>query len=121
MTIIRTITLDELTQQLQAGAVAQLWNVLTDDYYTGELIPGSRHVAVDRIGRELAALELPSDTAIVVYCSGPTCPNSGQAAEKLVAFGYTNVRAYKDGLEGWKGAGRPVDRVEVGTGAVPTR
>jgi rhodanese-related sulfurtransferase len=102
-----TITLDALVRELDAGAVAELWNALTDDYFTGELIPGSRRVPVDRVGRELAAAQLPKDTAIVVYCSGPTCPNSRQAGEKLVAFGYTNVRVFEGGLEAWKAAGRP--------------
>ena len=104
-----TITADELANALRAGHVAELWNALVDEYFTGEMLPGSRRVPVGRVGREVAALGLPKDTPIVTYCSGPACPNSRQAADKLVAFGYTNVRAFEGGLEAWKASGREVE------------
>lgn len=104
----RIISIDELTSQQASGRVAQFWNVLTDDYFTGELIPGSRRVPLDRVGREAAGL--PKDTAIVVYCSGPTCPQSKAAGEKLATLGFTNVRVFEGGLEAWKGSGRAVER-----------
>lgn len=109
MSTIRTITLDSLTQNLTDGRVAQFWNVLTDDYFTGELIPRSRRVPLDQVGREVATLRLAKDTAIVVYCSGPLCPQSRAAAEKLTTLGYTNVQAFEGGLEVWKGAGHLVE------------
>jgi len=104
-----TITTDELVQGLRDGSIGELWNTLTDEYFTGEMIPGSRRAPVDRIGREVAGSGLSKDTPIVVYCSGRTCPNSRQAAEKLVAFGFTRVRVYEGGLEEWKQAGRGVE------------
>jgi rhodanese-related sulfurtransferase len=104
-----TITLDELTRDLENGAIAEIWNALTDAYFTGEMIPGSRRVPVDQIGRAISATSLPKNTAIVVYCSGPSCPNSRQAGDKLVAFGFTNVRVFEGGLEAWKAAGRGVE------------
>lgn len=100
------ITLEELTTLQSTGRVAELWNVLTDDYYTGELIPLSRRVPLDRVGRE--ASMLPKDTDVVVYCSGTDCPQSKAAGEKLATFGFTNVRVFEGGLEDWKEAGRPV-------------
>lgn len=103
----RVITIDELVDDLTAGRVAELWNVLTDDYFTGELIPGSRRVPLDQVGREAAGL--PKDTAIVVYCSGLSCPQSGSAGEKLAKLGFTNVRVFEGGLEAWKNSGRTVE------------
>jgi rhodanese-related sulfurtransferase len=117
MSAIRTITADALAEQLSAGAVAEFWNVLTDDYFTGELIPGSRRVPLDHVGREAAARGLARDTAIAVYCSGPTCPQSRAAAEKLVALGFTDVRLFEGGLEAWKAAGRAVESLAA-AGAV---
>jgi len=102
----RIITLDELTADQAEGRVAEFWNVLTDDYYTGELIPLSRRVPLDRVGREASAL--PKDTDVVVYCSGTDCPQSKAAGEKLAALGFTNARVFEGGLEAWKEAGRPV-------------
>lgn len=107
---ITTITLAELTQELDRGTIDEFWNVLTDDYFSGEFIPGSRRVALDRVGREVAATGLPRDTRIVVYCAGPLCPQSNQAVEKLHAYGYTNVRAYHGGLQEWAESGRDVVR-----------
>jgi rhodanese-related sulfurtransferase len=102
----RIITLDELTARQAEGRVAEFWNVLTDDYYTGELIPLSRRVPLDRVGRE--ASNLPKDTDVVVYCSGTDCPQSKAAGEKLAVLGFENARVFEGGLEAWKEAGRPV-------------
>jgi rhodanese-related sulfurtransferase len=88
--------------------------VLTDEWFTGQLIPGSRRVPLDQVGREQAALGLPKDTTIVVYCTGLSCPQSHQAAEKLVQFGFTNVWFYAEGLEGWTSAGHAVAPSPVG-------
>lgn len=106
MTSVATISLEELTSELQAGRIDEFWNVLTDKYFTGTMIPGSRRVPLDQVGREVAGAAIAKDAAIVVYCANPQCPQSGQAAEKLKAFGYTNVRAYEGGLEEWASSGR---------------
>jgi rhodanese-related sulfurtransferase len=101
---------DELADILSTRRPDAFWNVLTDDYFTGELIAGSRRVPVDRVGREVAETQLDRGAAIVVYCSGPTCPQSRAAAEKLVALGYRDVRLFEGGLEAWKASGRAVER-----------
>ena len=108
MSRIRSITTEALAEALALGSIAEFWNVLTDDYFTGELIPGSRRVPLDKLGRVVAGSGIPKDAAIVVYCSGPTCPQSRAAAEKLAALGFTEVRAFEGGLEEWKASGRPV-------------
>ena len=105
----RIITADELAADIAAGRVAELWNALVDEYFTGEMIPGSRRVPVGQVGREVAASGLAKDTPIVTYCIGPSCPNSTQAAEKLTAFGFTDVRAFEGGIEAWKASGRPIE------------
>ena len=105
MSTIPAISLDELTTELQLGKIDQFWNVLTDRYFDGTLIPGSRRVPLDQVGREVAGGAIPWDAAIVVYCANYDCPQSAQAVEKLRAFGYTNVRAYEGGLEEWAQSG----------------
>ena len=104
-----TITADALASDLAEGRVAELWNVLAEDYFTGEMIPGSRRLPVDQVGRQAITTGLPKDTPIVTYCSGPACPNSGQAAAKLVTLGFTNVRAFEGGVEEWTGSGRAIE------------
>ncbi len=112
MTDIRILSAAQLRSRLDRPSEAlQFWNVLTDDYFTGEMIPGSRRVPLDKVGREVAESGLAKDAEIVVYCSGPACPQSHAAAEKLTALGFTNVSLFKGGLEEWKAAGLAVDRI----------
>ena len=110
MSAVKTISTTELDARLRENASLQFWNVLTDEYFGGELIPGSRRVPLDRVGREAQTSGLAKDAEVIVYCAGPHCPQSGYAAEKLQSLGYTNVRAYEGGLEEWKGLGREVER-----------
>lgn len=113
MSSISTIGASELASRLADGTVDQFWNALTDAYFTGEMIPGSRRVPVDQVAREVLKTGLAKDTSIVVYCSGPACPNSRVAAEKLSTLGYTNVVLFEGGLEEWKAEGRATDRIEA--------
>jgi rhodanese-related sulfurtransferase len=120
MSASRIIETAELRQRVDAGPIEHFWNVVVDEYYTGELIPGSRRVPLPHVGQEVRRLGIPTDAEIVVYCNGPKCPNSAQAAEKLEAFGYTNVLVFKGGLEEWKAASLPVERdpAAASTGSV---
>jgi rhodanese-related sulfurtransferase len=111
---ITTISTADVVRRFADDIGLHVWNVLGDDYFKGELIPGSRRVPADRLGEALKQSTLAKDASIVVYCAGPSCPVSRQAAEKLAAFGYTRVEAYEGGLEEWKQAGFGV----VGTGAI---
>lgn len=109
MSTHKTITTSELDGRLQKGEIPHFWNVLTDDFFTGEIIPGSRRVRVSEVVREARKLGLGEDEEIVVYCSGPDCPQSTAAAEKLAALGFRNVFEYENGLEAWTEAGHSVE------------
>jgi rhodanese-related sulfurtransferase len=117
MSQIEVVSTDELARRLAQGGVFQFWNVLTAEYFKGDLIPGSLHVPLDQLGREVARVGLPKDAEIIVYCAGPKCPASRQAAEKLGALGYTNARAYEGGLEAWSASGRALTRFEAAVAA----
>ena len=108
----KTISTEQLQQRMKEGNSLHLWNVLTDGYFKGEMIPGSRRMPLDTIGREPSEAQSPKGEEIVVYCGGPTCPQSLQAAQKLTDLGYTNVRPYEGGLEEWKNAGNKIERSE---------
>ena len=113
MSTVKTISTDSLRSRLSEKERLELWNVLTDEYFKHEMIPGSRRVPVDQVGREVARSALAKDTPIVVYCAGPSCPSSRQAAEKLVTLGFTHVAAYEGGLEEWKAAGQPIEQLAI--------
>jgi ArsR family transcriptional regulator len=108
-TAVRTIGTEELHARLAQGGTFLFWNVLTDEYFKGEMIPGSRRVPLDLVGR--VASSLPKDSEIVVYCGGPTCPQSRLAAEKLAALGFDRAAAYEGGIEEWRAAGHAIERV----------
>jgi rhodanese-related sulfurtransferase len=101
---VRVLSTAELQQGIDRDSGLHVLNVQTDEFFAGELIPGSRRIPLDAI--EQGVKEVPKDAEIVTYCAGPACSQSTQAAQKLTDLGYTNVRAYSDGLEGWKAAGR---------------
>ena len=117
MSNINVISTEELKTRLDQGGRFEFWNVLTDEYFNGEFIPGSRRVPLDQVGREVSASNLAKDSEIITYCAGPKCPQSSQAAEKLVNLGFTNVRAYEGGLEQWKAAGYSVDKTDSASAA----
>ncbi|MGZ4731918.1 MAG: rhodanese-like domain-containing protein [Terriglobales bacterium] len=108
--LVRTISTQEVRQLLDNQRPTQFWNVLTDEWFKGENIVGSRRVPLDKVGNEVRTTNLPKNAEIVVYCGGPKCPQSRTAAEKLVKLGCENVRAYEGGLEEWKAAGFAVEK-----------
>ena len=102
----RIVSTDELQRRLDRDSGLHLLNVETGRSFTGELIPGSRRLPVDRIGQQPFAVS--KDAEIVTYCGGPQCSQGAEAARELFALGYTNIAVYKDGLEGWKAAGNEI-------------
>jgi len=106
---IRRIDAAELADRLRERAPLPVWNVLTEDSFDGRLIPGSRRVPLDRVVRTAREERLGADAELVVYGSGPGCPQSGLAAEKLAGAGYRVVRLFHGGLEAWAEAGLPFE------------
>jgi rhodanese-related sulfurtransferase len=107
---VKTISTEEVRQLLDSNRPIQFWNVLTDEWFKGENISGSRRVPLDKVGHEVRTTNLPKNTEIIVYCGGPKCPQSRLAAEKLAKLGYENVHPYEGGLEEWKGTGLAVEK-----------
>jgi len=55
---------------------------------------------------------LPQDkgTLIVAYCVCAGCPYYLKAADAAAKLGYTNVRHFAPGIDGWRESGAPVDK-----------
>src|SRR5690348_10685814 len=102
------ITRDELTAAIGSGTVTVV-DALGGDYYAKQHLPGAVALAPGDVDA-LAPTVLPdTQAAIVTYCTGPACPNSGQVATRLTALGYVNVRKYAEGIEDWTAAGLPTE------------
>ncbi|MBI3550367.1 MAG: rhodanese-like domain-containing protein [Elusimicrobia bacterium] len=103
---------NELKKRIDARETFHLWNVLTQEHFKPEAnIPGSKWFPVDTITAKSAAEKAGKDDPIVVYCGGPQCPASKQAAETLTQLGYTRVLAYEGGLQDWSEAEQPLSRI----------
>jgi rhodanese-related sulfurtransferase len=106
MANVKTVTLSEVERTIKDDVGAHVWNVLDDQWFKGDLIPGSRRVPVSEIAGAVQRSSLPKDAPVIVYCAGTSCPSSREAAETLTGLGYTNVAAFEGGVEEWKQAGR---------------
>jgi len=100
------ITRDELQAAIRAGTVT-IVDALGGDYYAKQHLPGAVALAPGDVDALAPAVLPDKGAAIVTYCTGPSCPNSGQVADRLTALGYAHVRKYREGIEDWVGAGLP--------------
>ena len=98
----------ELRAAIGTGTVT-IVDALGGDYYAKQHLPGAVALAPGDVDAMASAVLPDKNAAIVTYCTGPSCPNSGQVATRLTALGYTNVRKYAEGIEDWTGAGLPTE------------
>ncbi len=103
-----TISRDELKQAIDAGEVT-LVETLRDEHFREGHLPGAIHIHFEAISDKAPDLLADKDAAIVTYCSNTACRNSEIAANQLSAMGYSNVRKYAEGKQGWQEAGLPLD------------
>ncbi len=99
-------------QDLQAALAAKAVTVLdvngSDSFAEGR-IPG----AIDFIAQKdrIAAL-LPKDKAalVVAYCGNEYCSAYLAAATTAMDLGYTNVKHFAPGIDGWKKSGAKIEK-----------
>ena len=111
----KTISTEELKKELDAGgANFVLVDVLSKEKYSAGHVPGALNIpeTPDYEKTFEAALTVPKETEIIVYCSSSTCQASVRTADALEKAGYTNVLHYKDGIAGWQSAGFPTESTE---------
>lgn len=106
MTVL--ISRDELQAGIDAGTVT-IVDALGGDYYAKQHLPGAVSLAPGEVDVRAPFVLPDRDASIVTYCTGPSCPNSGQVADRLTALGYANVRKYREGIEDWIAAGLPTE------------
>jgi rhodanese-related sulfurtransferase len=103
------ITTEQLKQAIAEKKVVLLDANGADTYKAGH-IPGA--LSFDKVEKDLAA-NLPKDKGalIVAYCGNEQCPAYAFAADKAKELGYTNIKHYAPGIEGWK----KTEKTEPGT------
>jgi rhodanese-related sulfurtransferase len=106
MTVL--ISRDALRAAIDAGTVTVV-DALGGDHYAKQHLPGAVALAPSDVDAMASTVLPDTRAAIVTYCTGPSCPNSGQVATRLTALGYANVRKYAEGIEDWTAAGLPTE------------
>ena len=90
------------------GAVI-LVDALGPPYYHNSHLPNAVNIPPRQV-LEHAERMLPNrEAAIVVYGNDGHSSNAHIVLEQLARLGYTNLFLYLDGIEGWVGAGLPVE------------
>ena len=97
------ISHEELKAAIAAGTVVLIDVNGTDSYKAGH-IPGAIDFATN--ADKLASV-LPADKSalVVAYCGNEHCQAYQRGAEAAVKLGYTNVKHYAMGIQGWKKSG----------------
>ncbi|MEZ5930574.1 MAG: rhodanese-like domain-containing protein [Alphaproteobacteria bacterium] len=79
------------------------------DFEAGR-IPGAVHLPLSGGLSEASLSEVAKkDETLVFYCNGVKCGVSSKACAKAVAWGFTDVRYFREGFPGWEAAGYPVE------------
>jgi rhodanese-related sulfurtransferase len=101
------ISQDQLKQAISEKAVVLLDANGSDSFKAGH-IPGA--IDFDANQDRLASL-LPADknALIVAYCGGEQCTAYKAAAAAAVKLGYTNVKHFAPGINGWKNSGQATE------------
>ena len=106
--MMREISRSALAEAILSANPPILVEALPRRYYDSGHIPTAKPLPLDEFER--AAEIVPDKSrAIVVYCTGVTCPNSHQASAFLATRGYANVAVYAGGKQDWTEAGLRLD------------
>ncbi len=104
------ITVDELLALIELGRAPIIIDVRSALGREIDLrrIPGALPMELAQVVRESKALA--RDRAIVIYCNCPNEASAAQAARRLAASGFLDVKPLAGGLDAWVAAGQQVDQ-----------
>jgi rhodanese-related sulfurtransferase len=103
-----TITREELQAAIDDGSVTVL-DALPAAPYGARHLPGSLNLAAEDLDGRLDEILDERSAPLVVYSTDSACTRGPELAERLEGLGFTDVRVYPDGIEGWVAAGLPVE------------
>jgi len=101
---ISEISVDDASKALQSGAVAVDANSESTREKNGT-VPEAI-ILTSSYKYELAQLPKDKNKDLIFYCSNTNCTASDAAAERASTSGYENVHIMREGIKGWKDAGK---------------
>ena len=102
---IAEISVEDADKALQSGAVAVDANSNRTRKKNGT-VPEAV-ILTSSYKYELSQLPEDKSKDLIFYCSSTSCTASDSAAERASANGYENVHIMREGIKGWKDAGKP--------------
>jgi rhodanese-related sulfurtransferase len=109
ITSIRPIGKDELKAKIDRRDPFVLIETLAPEHFEHAHLPRAVNAPPERIEELAPSLAPDKNAEIVTYCASEQCHASADAAQKLIAQGYTNVRHYAGGKKDWIAAGFPIE------------
>ena len=101
------ISKEKLKAAIEANEVTVIDVNGTDSYKEGHIPSAIDFVAYEDNLAEV--LPEDKDSLIVAYCGNEYCSAYKMAAKKAKELGYTNVKHFSGGLQGWKSAGEKTE------------
>lgn len=98
------ISIEDATKALQSGALAVDANSPSTREKHGT-VPEAI-ILTSSSKYELAQLPEDKSKDLIFYCSSTFCSASDTAAERASSNGYKNVHVMREGIKGWKAAGK---------------
>jgi rhodanese-related sulfurtransferase len=85
-------------------------DVRSSRQYNKRHIPGAINLFLNDGFNEPNLLRyVTKETPFVIYCNGISCSLSYRAAEKAVAWGFTQVKYFRSGSKAWRLSGNPLE------------
>ena len=101
---IPEISVEDADRAIQAGAVAVDANSERTRKKNGT-VPGAV-ILTSSYKYDLAQLPDDKSKDLIFYCSNTNCTASDTAAERASTHGYEKVHVMREGIKGWKTAGK---------------
>ena len=102
---IAEISVEDASKALESGAVAVDANSSSTREKNGT-VPDAI-ILTSSYKYDLAQLPEDKSKDLIFYCSNTNCTASDAAAERASSNGYEKVSIMREGIKGWKQAGKP--------------
>lgn len=105
---MQNVNTDQLNDFIDKENDLLLIDVLSEDHYAKEHIPGAVNIPYEspNFVNTVEATAGRKDRPIIVYCANSDCPLSAKASKALESAGFNNVRDYEAGIETWSEQGQ---------------
>jgi len=102
---ISEISVDDASKALESGAIAVDANSASTREKNGT-VPNAI-ILTSSYKYDLSQLPEDKSKDLIFYCSNANCTASDAAAERASSHGYEKVSIMREGIKGWKEAGKP--------------